>query len=140
MILVSGAISAIFVSDDTHGRLKFYDRLLILPREAKHIWNASWNWTKVLYFLTRYIPFVTVASMLRSELPFLLLRVRLDMKAGGSVDSPPVIRSICLGSYSQVMQNFPQSHLLYAFSVPLRDSASLTDYLDPGLQGFRFLG
>ena len=86
MILVTGAISTMFVSDDTHGCLKLYDWLLILSREVKHIWNASWNWTKVLYLLTRYIPFVAVASMVRSELPFLLSRVRLNMKAGDSVD------------------------------------------------------
>ena len=70
MVLVSGANPTVFISDDSHGRLKFYDWLLILPQEVEHIWNASWNWTKALYLLTRYIPFVTIASMLRGEWPF----------------------------------------------------------------------
>ena len=33
------------------------------------MWRASWNWTKVLYLLTRYIPFVSMAFMARSESP-----------------------------------------------------------------------
>ena len=66
----SGTILTIFVSDDSHGHLKYYDWLLILPQEVKHIWNASQNRTKILHLLTRYISFVTIASVLRSELPF----------------------------------------------------------------------
>ena len=70
-VLVSEVISittVIFKSDDDCGNPKLYDWLLILPQEVKFIWRASWNWTTVLYLLTRYIPFVSVAFMLRSEL------------------------------------------------------------------------
>lgn len=59
----------IFVPDDNYGHPKLYDWLLVLPQEVKYIWGTPWNWTKVLYLLTRYIPFASVALMLRSELP-----------------------------------------------------------------------
>ena len=49
-------------------RPKFYDWLLILPQEVEYIWHASWNWSKALYLITRYIPFASVALMFRSEL------------------------------------------------------------------------
>lgn len=71
MVLVSEVISittVIFESDDDCGHPKLYDWLLILPQEVKFIWRAPWNWTTVLYLFTRYIPFVSVAFMLRSEL------------------------------------------------------------------------
>jgi len=68
--IISGAVSrkhiveALFVSAVM---ILFYDWLLILPQEVKHIWRASWNYTKVLYLLTRYIPFASTALMLRSQ-------------------------------------------------------------------------
>ena len=42
---------------------------MTLPQEVKYIWRAPWNWSKVLYLLTRYIPFITVSLALRSEFP-----------------------------------------------------------------------
>ena len=68
---VSGAISnfmTILAPYDNYDRPKLYDWLLILPHEVKYIWRASWNWSKILYLLTRYIPFATIALALRSEL------------------------------------------------------------------------
>jgi len=47
--------------------LQLYDWLLILPQEVKYIWRASWNWSKVLYLLSRYMPFATVALTLRMQ-------------------------------------------------------------------------
>jgi len=35
---------------------------------VKYIWRASWNWSRVLYLLTRYIPFAPIAMQIRSEL------------------------------------------------------------------------
>jgi len=58
---------------------KFHDWLATLPREVEHIWRASWNWSKVLYLLTRYIPFVTTALVLRSELLAHRLPARLPI-------------------------------------------------------------
>jgi len=44
-----------------------YDWLLVLPREIKYIWRASWNYTKVLYLFARYIPFVSTALLFRNQ-------------------------------------------------------------------------
>jgi len=49
---------------DNRGHQKFYDWLLVLPQEVNYIWCASWKWTKVLYLLTRYIPFAGMGLML----------------------------------------------------------------------------
>ena len=65
---VSGTISNPTVFDYNCGLLKLYDWVLSLPREVEYIWRASWNWSKVLYLLTRYIPFITIALVFRSEL------------------------------------------------------------------------
>jgi len=71
MILVSETISISMVilasDDDNYSHPKFYDWLLVLPKEVTYIWRASWNYTKVLYLLTRYTPFASTALMLRSE-------------------------------------------------------------------------
>jgi len=61
------AVEAIFASIVT---VLVYDWLLILPREVKFIWRASWNWTKVLYLFTRYTPFASMALMLRNQFVF----------------------------------------------------------------------
>ena len=53
--------------DDIYCHLKFYDWLLILPQEVQYIWRASWNYTKILYLLMRYIPFVSMSLLVRSE-------------------------------------------------------------------------
>jgi len=34
---------------------------------VEYIWHASWNWSKVLYILTRYIPFITIALVIRNQ-------------------------------------------------------------------------
>ncbi|KAF9650130.1 hypothetical protein BDM02DRAFT_1515285 [Thelephora ganbajun] len=44
-----------------------YDWVLILPQEIKYIWRASWKYTKVLYILTRYLPFAGLGLMLRNQ-------------------------------------------------------------------------
>ena len=64
--LESAAIVAAF--DDDHAPPKVYDWLLILPQEVEYIWRAPWNWSKVLYLLTRYISFAPLALGMRSEL------------------------------------------------------------------------
>jgi len=38
-----------------------YDYLLTLPRETFLIWPTPWNATKILFLITRYLPFVDVA-------------------------------------------------------------------------------
>ena len=65
---VSGANSNSMAFGNNYDRIKLYDWLLILPQEVKHIWRAPWNWSKALYLLTRYTPFVTMALVYRSEL------------------------------------------------------------------------
>jgi len=47
--------------------IQLYDWLLTLPQEARYIWRASWNWSKVLYLLTRYIPFASISLQLRNQ-------------------------------------------------------------------------
>jgi len=47
--------------------LQLYDWLLTLPREVEYIWRADWNWSKVLYLLTRYMPFITIALVIRNQ-------------------------------------------------------------------------
>ena len=78
-LLVSRATSKsreILPFDEDCGLPKLYDWLLILPQEVKYVWRASWNWSKVLYLLTRYIPFATIALVIRSELlPYRLARL-----------------------------------------------------------------
>jgi len=70
MLQASGVISNYTVFDDNCDCPKLYDWLLAFPQEVEYIWRASWNWSKVLYLLTRYTPFVTIAVALRSELLF----------------------------------------------------------------------
>jgi len=65
--------SVILGSHDSYLYPKLYDWLLVLDREVNYIWRASWNYTKVLYLLTRYAPFVSIALLLRSEFHFHLL-------------------------------------------------------------------
>ena len=70
VLQVSEALSnsiVIFAIDDNYHCPKFHDWLLILPQEVKYIWCASWNWSKVLYLLTRYTPFAIIALVIRSE-------------------------------------------------------------------------
>ena len=70
-VLVSGTISIfaiLLASDNNDGHPELYDWLLTLPQEVKYIWSASWNWFEVFYLLTRYIPFVSTALLLQSEL------------------------------------------------------------------------
>lgn len=38
--------------------LVVYDYLLNIGREIKMIWFSSWTYTKVLYFIVRYLPFL----------------------------------------------------------------------------------
>ena len=65
-LLVSGFVMSEFCNN--YDRPKLYDWSLTLPQEVEYIWRASWNWSKVLYLLTRYIPFATITVNLRSEL------------------------------------------------------------------------
>jgi len=61
------AVEAIFASIVT---ILLYDWMLTLPQEIKFMWRASWNWTKVLYLLTRYIPFASMAFMARNQFAY----------------------------------------------------------------------
>lgn len=75
-VLVSGNILGFAVILASHDNLKLYDWLLIFPEEVEYIWCASWKWSKVLYLLTRYIPFASMGFMLLSEsLPYRLARL-----------------------------------------------------------------
>ena len=69
LVRVALIFTEISGSDNDHANPKLYDWILILPQEIKFMWRASWNWTKVLYLLTRYIPFASMAFMARSEFP-----------------------------------------------------------------------
>ena len=75
MVLVGRdtSISLVTLASDGYCHSKIYDWLLILPQEVKYIWCASWNYTKVLYLVARYAPFISVSLMIRSEFLFPLL-------------------------------------------------------------------
>ncbi|EDR07357.1 uncharacterized protein LACBIDRAFT_327790 [Laccaria bicolor S238N-H82] len=47
---------------------KVYDYLLNIGREIKMIWFSSWTYTKVLYFIVRYLPFLAFFCYLRIQL------------------------------------------------------------------------
>jgi len=47
-----------------------YDYLLTLPLEIKFIWFSRWGYTKALFLLVRYMPFLDVAFVLLSQLSF----------------------------------------------------------------------
>ena len=59
---------AMLTLDDNGDLPKLYDWLLILPQEVEYIWRAPWNWAKVLYLFTRYIPFASISMGIRGEL------------------------------------------------------------------------
>jgi len=50
-----------------------FDWLLTLNMEFALIWNTKWNWTKVLYIITRYMPFADTSLVMyhqfRTTLP-----------------------------------------------------------------------
>lgn len=48
--------------------LVVYDYLLNIGREIKMIWFSSWTYTKVLYFIVRYLPFLAFFCYLRIQL------------------------------------------------------------------------
>lgn len=45
-----------------------YDLILTLHLEVSLVWYSRWNYTKVLYLLTRYVPFVANGLILYSHL------------------------------------------------------------------------
>jgi len=57
-------VQAVFISTLL---LLFYDWSLMLSLEVKYIWRATWNYTKVLYLLARYAPFVSLSLQLRNQ-------------------------------------------------------------------------
>ena len=90
--LESAAIVAAF--DDDHGPPKVYDWLLILPQEVEYIWCAPWNWSKVLYLLTRYISFATLALGIRRELiPHRLAQIPARFRNQFTFDRIPALNS-----------------------------------------------
>ncbi|KAH0585870.1 hypothetical protein H2248_007153 [Termitomyces sp. 'cryptogamus'] len=50
-----------------------YDYMLCALLEIKFIWAASWTLPKLLYLLTRYIPFFTFGTLLYCKMPCMLL-------------------------------------------------------------------
>ncbi|KAF9033066.1 hypothetical protein BDZ89DRAFT_1131133 [Hymenopellis radicata] len=46
---------------DPSRALQLFDYFLTLSEEVELIWHARWNITKILYLLTRYLPFVDIA-------------------------------------------------------------------------------
>jgi hypothetical protein len=53
--------------------------LLTLPQEVSLIWSARWNLIKVLFLLTRYLPFVDLGIVLHCECFLLVLFVGTDL-------------------------------------------------------------
>ncbi|KAF8907223.1 hypothetical protein CPB85DRAFT_1312162 [Mucidula mucida] len=47
--------------------LYLFDYLLTLSEEIEFIWHAKWNIIKILYLLTRYLPFVNIAVAMWSQ-------------------------------------------------------------------------
>ncbi|EDR07349.1 uncharacterized protein LACBIDRAFT_327780 [Laccaria bicolor S238N-H82] len=45
-----------------------YDYLLNFNREVTLIWYSPWTYTKVLYFIVRYLPFIDIVFLLRFQL------------------------------------------------------------------------
>jgi hypothetical protein len=45
---------------------QFYDYLLTVRWELEVIWLRSWSYTKVLFLLTRYLPFASVYFVIHS--------------------------------------------------------------------------
>ena len=45
-----------------------HDWLILLDREVEHIWRGSWSLGKVLFFITRYGPFLDMPLTTTSEL------------------------------------------------------------------------
>lgn len=44
--------------------MQVYDFLLSFPDEVNLIWPSRWNLIKVLFFLTRYLPFLDISLVL----------------------------------------------------------------------------
>lgn len=42
-----------------------YDWVLTIHLEVKHVWLANWNYTKILFLLTRYLPIANGYFILR---------------------------------------------------------------------------
>ena len=52
---------------EVYTRAQAYDLILTLRLEVSLIWFSRWNYTKVLYLLVRYLPFVANVLILCSE-------------------------------------------------------------------------
>ncbi|KAF9010810.1 hypothetical protein BDQ17DRAFT_1234079 [Cyathus striatus] len=53
--------------------LKAYETLLTFDLEVNLIWNAKWNVVKVLFILTRYLPFFDTTISICYDFLYLLL-------------------------------------------------------------------
>ncbi|KAF9024514.1 hypothetical protein BDZ89DRAFT_120100 [Hymenopellis radicata] len=61
LILVLQHRQVVTYFDISASALYLFDYLLTLSDEVELIWHAKWNITKILYLLTRYLPFVVIA-------------------------------------------------------------------------------
>ncbi|EDR01625.1 uncharacterized protein LACBIDRAFT_333115 [Laccaria bicolor S238N-H82] len=57
---LASLISLLYHANMSH----LYEYLLNLDLEVEHIWSSRWNTIKVLYLLTRYMPFLNIISVL----------------------------------------------------------------------------
>lgn len=48
-------------------KFQAFDWLLTLEMEISLVWTSKWNVTKVLYFLTRYLPFIDSSIVMYRE-------------------------------------------------------------------------
>ncbi|KAF9448153.1 hypothetical protein P691DRAFT_775626 [Macrolepiota fuliginosa MF-IS2] len=49
--------------------IMIFDWMLTFNMETSLIWKSKWNTTKVLYLITRYLPFITLPVLLYHEFP-----------------------------------------------------------------------
>ncbi|KAF8996796.1 hypothetical protein BDQ17DRAFT_1249420, partial [Cyathus striatus] len=40
-----------------------YEYFITLDLEVKFVWNAPWTFIKIIYIMTRYLPFVEISLM-----------------------------------------------------------------------------
>ena len=54
---------------------QFYDYCLTFTREVSLVWDARWNYMKVLFLFTRYQPFVDVILYITRKLSRFSMRM-----------------------------------------------------------------